>query len=118
MMHRMAPSGCTMDVSTLASHSGQEAMMLKDRRSGVANTWQLAEAKNKFSEVFTRTIEEGPQRVTRRGEEIVLLSAGEYDELVASTKPKKDFIQHLLSIPKGEDLVLTRTKSPMRKIEW
>ena len=28
--------------------------------------WQLAEAKNKFSEVFTRALTEGPQRVRRR----------------------------------------------------
>ena len=31
--------------------------------------WQLADAKNKFSELFTRAMTEGPQRVTptRRG---------------------------------------------------
>ena len=38
--------------------------------------WQLAEAKNKFSEVFTRAMTEGPQRVRRRGETVVVLSRG------------------------------------------
>jgi prevent-host-death family protein len=79
-------------------------------------TWQLAEAKNKFSEVFTRAIEQGPQHVTRRGEEIVLLSREEYDQLTEK-RPKKDFIQHLLSFPKG-DIDLSRDPSTMREIEW
>lgn len=80
------------------------------------STWQLAEAKNKFSEVFTRTIEDGPQRVTRRGEEIVLLSGDEYEALI-HTQPKKNFIEHLLSGPSLEGLDLTRDKSPMRDVE-
>jgi prevent-host-death family protein len=91
--------------------------MLKGRRREAGNTWQLAEAKNKFSEVFTRTIEEGPQRVTRRGEEIVLLSGEAYEELIAATKPKKNFIKHLLAIPKGTGLDLTREKSYPREID-
>lgn len=94
------------------------AVTKPDRPS--ANTWNLSEAKNRFSGVFTRTIEDGPQRVTRRGEEIVLLSGDEYEELVAATvktKPKKTFIEQLLAIPKGE-IDLTRDKSPMRDNEW
>ena len=80
------------------------------------STWQLAEAKNKFSEVFTRTIEDGPQRVTRRGEEIVLISGDEYEALVHA-KPKKNFIEHLLNGPSLEGLDLTRDTSPMRDVE-
>ena len=38
--------------------------------------WQLAEAKNKFSEVFTRAMTEGPQRIRRRGEEVGAHFAG------------------------------------------
>ena len=78
-------------------------------------SWQLAEAKNKFSEVFTRTIEEGPQFVTRRDQEIVLISKEEFDRL---TGEKPSFIRHLLSIPKGDDLDLTRDPSYPREIEW
>jgi len=43
--------------------------------------WRLAEAKNRFSEVFTRAIEEGPQFVTRRNQGIVILSKEEYRRL-------------------------------------
>lgn len=77
--------------------------------------WQLAEAKNKFSEVFTRTIEEGPQFVTRRNEEIVLLSKQEYQRL---TGERPNFIEHLLNIPKDVELDLSRDKSPMQDVEW
>ena len=34
--------------------------------------WQLQEAKNRFSEVVNKALEEGPQTVTRHGEEIVV----------------------------------------------
>jgi prevent-host-death family protein len=76
-------------------------------------TWQLAEAKNKFSEVFTRAIEEGPQHVTRRDEEIVLISREEYDQLT-----EKSFIDFLLSGPSLQGLDLRRDQSPMRDVEW
>lgn len=77
--------------------------------------WQLAEAKNKLSEVFTKSIEEGPQFITRRNQEAVLLSKAEYLELIGE---KPDFIQHILNFPKGEYLDLTRDQSPMREVEW
>lgn len=97
----------------MARLARQEADILKDRHA-THRTWQLAGAKNKFSEVFTRTIEEGPQHVTRRNDEIVLLSRAEYDELT-DAKPKKTFIEHLLSIPKA-DIDFPRDKSPLRDI--
>lgn len=80
-------------------------------------TWQLTEAKNKFSEVFTRAIEEGPQFVTRRNQEIVILSKEEYERL-RGDKPTRAFIEHLMSIPKGDDLDLTRRPSYPRELEW
>ena len=78
-------------------------------------SWQLAEAKNKFSEVFTKTIEEGPQFVTRRNQEIVLITREEYDRLVGE---KPNFLDVLRSGPSLEGLDLERDKSPMRDIEW
>lgn len=79
--------------------------------------WQLAEAKNRFSEVFTRAIEEGPQFVTRRNQEVVILSREEFERL-RSEKPERSFLEHLRSMPKGEDLDLTRQPSYPRDIEW
>ncbi|MHB8619500.1 MAG: type II toxin-antitoxin system Phd/YefM family antitoxin, partial [Chloroflexota bacterium] len=45
-------------------------------------SWQLQEAKQRFSQLVQRTLDEGPQVVTRRGEEVVvLISATEFQRL-------------------------------------
>ena len=50
------------------------------------HTWQLQMAKSRFSEVVERTIKEGPQLVTRRGQEaVVMVSAAEYRRLSGQT---------------------------------
>lgn len=62
--------------------------------------WALAEAKNRFSELFERALQEGPQRITRRGRDsVVLLSAAEYERLV---RPQRSLKDHLLAMPKGD----------------
>lgn len=43
--------------------------------------WQVAEAKNRFSELITRALREGPQHVRRRDEEVVVVSRAEWDDL-------------------------------------
>ncbi|MEO7400886.1 MAG: type II toxin-antitoxin system Phd/YefM family antitoxin [Polaromonas sp.] len=60
-------------------------------------TWQLQEAKGKFSEVVKRALSEGPQGITVRGEPVaVLISRAEYARL---TQPKPGFIQFLRASP-------------------
>jgi len=67
-------------------------------------TWQLQEAKQKFSELVRDTLEKGPQVVTRHGEEVVVMvSAEEYKRL---TGKKPDFKKFLLSGPDFDDLHL------------
>ena len=39
--------------------------------------WQLQDAKNRFSEVVERALNEGPQLVTRRGREVVIVMSVE-----------------------------------------
>jgi len=76
--------------------------------------WQLAEAKNKFSEVFDRALKGDVQHVRRRGrkqEEVVILSAEDYARLTKKRKKKAyTLAEHLLAIPKGVGLNLTRDK--------
>ena len=44
-------------------------------------TWQLQEAKQRFSELVRCALQEGPQVVTRRGEEVVIVvGAEEFDD--------------------------------------
>lgn len=57
-------------------------------------TWQLQEAKNKFSEVVERAIQEGPQTVSRRGEDaVVILSCADYDRLQGGKKNMLEFFR-------------------------
>lgn len=58
--------------------------MAKTRVRGRAREWQLQEAKARFSELFNEARLHGPQRVTRRGKEaVVVLPAEEFERLNA-----------------------------------
>ena len=57
--------------------------------------WAVADAKNRFSELITKALTEGPQRIARRGESVVVISETEFARL----KPQQDFIEHLLNFP-------------------
>jgi prevent-host-death family protein len=77
--------------------------------------WQLQEAKQKFSELVQRALDDGPQVVTRRGEEVVVvLSAKEFRRLA---RQRRDFKQFLLSAPDFEPLDIRRPKDVARPFE-
>ena len=46
--------------------------------------WRLAEAKNKFSELVNRALKEGPQRVTRHKDAVIILSEEDYEKLTGA----------------------------------
>ena len=47
----------------------------------MARTWQLQEAKNRFSEVVDLALEEGPQTVTRHGKPVaVIVAKADFDK--------------------------------------
>jgi prevent-host-death family protein len=78
------------------------------------HAWQLQEAKSRFSELVELTLKEGPQMVTRRGEEaVVILSAKEYRRLSGQTATLMDC---LLSAPRGEPLELDRSTEAIRDL--
>ncbi len=70
--------------------------------------WQLQEAKQRFSELVRRTLEEGPQVVTRHGEEVVVVVSVE--EFRRMDREKPDFKEFLLSAPDLSVLDLERPK--------
>jgi antitoxin Phd len=79
------------------------------------HSWQLQEAKNRFSEIVDLTLTEGPQLVTRRGSDpVVILAVEDYRRLVGDAP---NLIDHLLSAPKGEALAITRSKQPIRDLD-
>ena len=43
--------------------------------------WRLADAKNRFSELVSRALSEGPQRVLRRNDAVIVVAQRDYDRL-------------------------------------
>jgi len=78
-------------------------------------SWQLQEAKQKFSELVRRALEDGPQVVTRRGEEVVVVVPAEEFRRLTGDKP--DFKEFLMSAPDLSVLDLERQKELPRDIE-
>ena len=77
------------------------------------HTWQLQEAKSRFSEVVELTLKEGPQMVTRRGQDaVVILSARDYRRMSATPS----LLKSLLGAPRGEALDVERTPDPIRSL--
>jgi prevent-host-death family protein len=83
-------------------------------KTGVDMNWQLAEAKNRFSEVVRQALTEGPQRVTCDGGVVVVLSEQEYERITGKRPGIVDQFMNGLSL---EGLDLSRDESPMRDIE-
>jgi prevent-host-death family protein len=76
--------------------------------------WQLQDAKNRFSEVVEEALKAGPQIITRRGvETVVVLSLAEYRKAVLDETKMSDFFR---KSPLAQvDLDLTRDKSDARE---
>ena len=73
--------------------------------------WNLADAKNRFSELVNLALTQGPQRVRRRKEEVVVMSAKEYERLRGQYVRFKDY---LLQGPSFDELDLKRDSSLTR----
>jgi prevent-host-death family protein len=71
-------------------------------------TWQLQDAKQRFSELVRTTLEDGPQVVTRHGEEVVVLVSA--DAWHALQQPRRDFKELLTSGPDFDALDLERER--------
>jgi antitoxin Phd len=79
----------------------------------MARVWQIQEAKNKFSEVVDEAIKRGPQIITKRGVEAVIVLA--YDEYRAVMLNKKKLSDFFRESPLAKvDLDLKRDKGALR----
>ncbi len=77
--------------------------------------WQLADAKNRFTELVNRALAEGPQRVRRRGDTVVVVAQRDYDKLSGKRPLFKAFLMG--KGPSLEGLDLTHDRSPMRDVK-
>ena len=82
-------------------------------------TWQLQTAKARFSEVFRLARTEGPQRITRQGQEgVVMISDEQYTRLTAKRQGRKSLVEFFHESPLvGVELDLERDRDPGRDIE-
>jgi prevent-host-death family protein len=79
----------------------------------IMSSWQLQDAKARFSEFLDATLKEGPQVVTRRGiEEAVLVPIEQWRRLQQATPSLKTIL--LSPQPRFEDIVPARGKSKRR----
>ena len=78
--------------------------------------WQLQDAKNRFSEVVQKAIEQGPQIITRRGvKTVVIMSVEDYQQL---TQPKVNIIDFFRKSPLKDAMIdLTRDEDIGREID-
>lgn len=76
--------------------------------------WKLAEAKNRLSEVVSRALIEGPQRIRRRNDIVVVISEQELYALRGGVNPPLD---HLMSGTGLEEGYPTRNPSPIHEVE-
>jgi len=101
-MPRHAPTG-----NTTAS---------RRRHLQVHPAWKLEDAKARFSELVRRARTEGPQRVTVRGKDAVVVIAVEtLDKLLPPEKPRQNLVDFLQGLDLG-DLDLTRDRDTGRDI--
>ena len=79
------------------------------------HTWALQEAKNRFSELVEQALHTGPQVVTRRGKEtVVVLSVEAFHKLTAKQESLVTFLRN--SPLAGVELDLERTPDYGREV--
>jgi prevent-host-death family protein len=80
----------------------------------MSDHWQLQEAKQRFSELIRSVEADGPQFVTRHGQEVaVIVSIAEYWHLRRAEPDFKEFLQSAPDV----DLDISRSVRPARRVE-
>jgi antitoxin Phd len=77
--------------------------------------WQLQTAKQKFSELVERALAEGPQVVSRRGRDVVVVVA--VDEYRRLSGDAPDFKRFLREAPDFELLETPRSRDAPRPVD-
>jgi prevent-host-death family protein len=85
-----------------------------------SRTWQLHEAKARFSELFRLVRAEGPQRVVKaHGEAVVIIAAEDFDRDAALADQPRSLVAFFRAAPTGgAPLDLDRKRDVSRTIKW
>ncbi len=81
----------------------------------ITRRWQLQDAKNRFSELVDTALDRGPQVVTRRGKDaVVVVPIDAYRRL---TRPQGSLVEFFAGSPlRGARLDLTRDRDTGRSV--
>lgn len=88
----------------------------RGRSRPVAGLWKLEDAKARFSEMVRHAREDGPQRVTVRGQDAVVVMSVEDFERLVPPKPRVPFVQFMEGLHLG-GLDLEREMDRGRDVE-
>ena len=77
--------------------------------------WRLADAKNRLSELVNRALSEGPQRIVRRDDAVLVIAEHDYEKMAGKRLGFKEFL--LTKGPGLEEMDLARDPSPMREVK-
>ncbi|MGH6895432.1 MAG: type II toxin-antitoxin system Phd/YefM family antitoxin [Geminicoccaceae bacterium] len=97
----------------------------KESRPGLAartrRSWQVQEARARLSSLIDEALAGRPQRISRRGAEVaVLVSAADYDRLMA---PRENLVEFFRNSPLAEamakgEIDLDRDPDAIRDLPW
>jgi len=96
-----------------------QANLRKQRRTGSRNAagrWKLEDAKARFSEMVRQAREDGPQRVTVRGHDAVIVMSVEEFERLVPPEPRPPLLEFMESLHLG-GLDLEREMDRGRDVE-
>ncbi|WP_119681493.1 type II toxin-antitoxin system Phd/YefM family antitoxin [Indioceanicola profundi] len=93
--------------------------MERVNRPGTGGGWKLEDAKARFSELVRRARTEGPQLVTRRGRDaVVVIAAEELEQLQATQAAPGGFVEFMESLHvAGAELDFARDHDTGRDVE-
>ena len=94
-------------------------MEARKPQHGRTQSWKMEDAKAQFSRVAKLAREVGPQRVTHRGEDAVVIVAAEEFDRMASRQTGADLIRIMAQSPLRDlDLEAPSVRSPVRESEF
>lgn len=83
-----------------------------------SDTWTVAQAKARLSEVIDKARHQGPQAITRNGKSAVVVVDAAQWERTRKREQKGSFADFLLGSPlRGSGLEVTRLKNGVREID-
>ena len=110
-------AGTTRILRTLSPISAIVSRLFsQDSRDQIMTKWQFQEARNQLSEVVRKASDEGPQVITLRGDDAVVVAADEYARI--TRKPKGTLVDFLRKSPLAAvALDLRRSRDTAGRVE-